>query len=42
LRGIIDAEEEMYEVLKERRIKIAVISKTKKKLQGNKNTRNCS
>jgi hypothetical protein len=32
----------MYEVLKARHVKITVISKIKKKLQGTKNTRNCS
>jgi hypothetical protein len=32
----------MYELLKERHIKITAINKTKKKLQETKNTRNCS
>jgi phosphoglycerate dehydrogenase-like enzyme len=33
VRGITVKEEEMYEALKERHIKITVINKTKKKLQ---------
>jgi hypothetical protein len=32
----------MCELLKERHIKITVISKTKKKSKGTKNARNCS
>jgi hypothetical protein len=42
VRGIIDKEVELNEVLRYRHIKIAVISETKRKLQGNKDTRNCS
>ena len=42
MRGIINKEDEMYKLLKERHIKITVISKAKNKLKGTKNTRNCS
>jgi len=39
VKGIIDKDEELDEVLKQRHIKISVISETKKKLHGTKDTR---
>jgi hypothetical protein len=42
LRGIIDEEEELDELLKETDITITFISETKRKLQGTKDTRNYS
>lgn len=42
VRGITDKEAELNEVLQHRHIKIAVISETKKKLHGNKDTMNYS
>jgi hypothetical protein len=40
VRGIIDKEEELDEVLKHRNIRTASLSKTKKKFQGYKDIRN--
>jgi len=42
VRGTIDTEGEMCEVLKERHKKLSLLEKLIKKLQVTKNTRNCS
>jgi len=42
MKGITDKTVELNEVLQKRRIKIAVISETKNKLQGTEDTRNYS